>query len=48
MTFKYKIMERYTRRVMFVTNNFEIAQKIVSSQDRGNMNRRLLILREKV
>lgn len=48
MTFKYKVMHRLTKEILIETNNFEVAQKIVLSQDRGNMNKRLLILRKKV
>lgn len=48
MVFKYKILHRLTREILVETNNFEVAQKIVLSQDRGNSNKKLLILREKV
>lgn len=48
MIFKYSVVERYSRKIIFVTNNFEAAQKIVLNQDESNKHKRLLIIREKV
>ena len=48
MTFKYKVIDRYERKIILLTNNFEIAQEIVLSQDEKNKHKKLLILREKV
>lgn len=48
MTFKYKVIDRYERKIILLTNNFEIAQKIVLSQDESNKHKKLLILREKM
>lgn len=45
MTFKYSVVERYTRKIILVTNNFEVAQKIVLGQDEANKYKRLLIIR---
>ena len=49
MTFKYRVINRLTKKVIAVKDDFEDAKKkIVLSQDRGNMNKRLLILRARV
>lgn len=45
MTFKYKIIERLTKIVLFETNNFDTAQEIVLSQDNSNSHKRLLIIK---